>query len=264
MRDTNLFVLFLLLTIWIDSIHAPKVLSWSIYSCQLFYDRSNIMDNTDNAVVCYTTPEPMPCNCHDDVYLNPLVDGVAANIVHLTDYSYFDFTLKLDRPNLEFWALSRIQFAWGPAEDSPLNATSEISIHDINDGQDKPVSFYDSYNSGTGLNSIVINPVEWVSIATYAAARVRFNFKWNSPTVTGTIEPAYIIIAGTNVTKNPTESPTRSPSKPPSKSPSINPTKFPSKSPTGLPSVSPTQHPTTYNPTYAPSTPPTYSFVRRK
>eukprot|EP01084_Bolivina_argentea_P268946 456950_1 len=144
MRYTNLLVLFLLLTIWIDSIHAQKVLSWTMYSCTLFYDRNNPNDNTDNAVVCYKPPI-MPCDCQTNpsIYRTPLSDGIAANTLHLTDNSYLDYTLALARPNDEFWALSTIQFAWGPAEDSPLNTTSEIHIFDINDATDKQISFYD-------------------------------------------------------------------------------------------------------------------------
>eukprot|EP01084_Bolivina_argentea_P104860 187746_1 len=108
MQITNLCVLILLLTRWISPIHGQVApLSWQIYSCQLFYDRSNENINTDNSNVCGNSP-PMPCNCNDPVeYRDPLQDGSAATTLHLTDNSYLHYTIRLVRPNDEYWAVAQ-------------------------------------------------------------------------------------------------------------------------------------------------------------
>eukprot|EP01084_Bolivina_argentea_P270304 459577_1 len=137
MQNTNLFVLLLILSGRISSIHGQQALNWQIFSCQLFYDRNNVNINTDNTIICFSSP-PMPCNCKDRVvYGDPLADGSAATTLHLTDNSYLHYTIRLDRPNLEYWSIEMgtngLQFVYGPAVNLPPNATSEINIYDIND-----------------------------------------------------------------------------------------------------------------------------------
>eukprot|EP01084_Bolivina_argentea_P262802 444574_1 len=230
MNNTNLFVLFLLLTRWITSIHGQQALDWTILSCTLFYDRNNPTDNTDNTNVCVIVPV-MPCNCLDPQwYKDPLSDGSAANTLHLTDNSYLDYTIKLTRPNDEFWQLSKLEFVYGPNVDVPLNTTSQVFIYDINDQVFHEISWFHTYSLTLNINTLIMNPA--ANIAQYTAWMIRFNLKWTL-TGAGIVEPAYITVEGTDVTKQPTTDPSKSPSKFPTTSPSNNPTKFPSKSPSG-------------------------------
>eukprot|EP01084_Bolivina_argentea_P270301 459572_1 len=264
MQNTNLFVLLLILSGRISSIHGQQALNWQIFSCQLFYDRNNVNINTDNTIICFSSP-PMPCNCKDRVvYGDPLADGSAATTLHLTDNSYLHYTIRLHRPNGEYWSIQNggLQFVWGPNADLAPDPESTVSIYDMNDQVWYPLSWFHTYNGVVpNLNALYINPA--ANIPQYTTFMIEFNLNWTYAG-TGTVEPTYIVVNGRDITLQPTTDPSKSPSKSPTKSPSINPTTFPSKSPTGLPSASPTQHPTTYNPTHAPSQPPTYTFIRRK
>eukprot|EP01084_Bolivina_argentea_P262797 444564_1 len=203
MNNTNLFVLFLLLTRWITSIHGQQALSWTILSCKLFYDRNNENTNTPyRPDLCGNNP-PMECDCNHPAYWTQLSDGSSTTVAQLTDNSYFHYTIRLERPNSEWWSIEQgttgLQFVYGPAVNLPPNATSEINIYDVNDLSWHSLSYYHSYVDN--LNKLFINPA--ANIQQYAAWRIEFKLLWTQDG-TGSIEPAYIIINGEEVSKNPT------------------------------------------------------------
>eukprot|EP01084_Bolivina_argentea_P262801 444573_1 len=239
MKNTNLFVLFLLLTRWITSIHGQQALDWSIFSCQLFYDRSDPNINTPYRPDLCGNTVPMECQCNHAAYYTPLSDGSAATTVQLTDNSYFHYTIRLERPNSEYWAIqqgaSGFQFVYGPAVNLPPNATSEINIYDINDFSWHSLTWYHTYNSLVpNLNALCINLAD--NIDQYAASTIEFKLLWTGDG-NGVVEPAYIILNGEDSkTNNPTVS-----TKYPSQTPSSNPTKYPSQTPSSNPTKYPSQ-----------------------
>eukprot|EP01084_Bolivina_argentea_P146304 256226_1 len=180
MKNTNLFVL-LLFTRWIHSIHGQ--LSWSLDDCELFYDRSDAFDTTSNTACNGQRNPPMPCSCrgYDPQYKDPLIDNNPSTTLHLSDNSWIDYIIKLplanfgniSHPDYGFWELSKVEFAWGPAQDLPLDPVSQVYLTDVNTLTDHSLTWYDTYNSGTGLNKLILNPAN--NIFNYGASKVRFN-----------------------------------------------------------------------------------------